>query len=455
AFKTLAICVAANHIGRGLLGDTGNPAPVLATVQILIRASRLLQHRLECLAHLGRIARHFDAAGLHHGQLLLRRALAAGDDRAGVPHALACWRGDARDESYHRLLHVVLHPQRGSLFVRAANLAHHDHGLGVRIVVEHAQHVDVLHAVHRIAAGTDAGGLAQAQLHQLPDRFIGQRARARNDADASLLVDVAGHDADLDFVRCDDTGTVRSDQNALLVLLAHAVLDFDHVTHRYAFGDADHQVQVGIDRLPDRRGCKRRRNVDHRGVGARFLLRLLDAGVDRNAFEILARLFRVYAGDEAVPAVGVIARHARVELAGLAGDALRDDTGVLVDQDGHFVYFLYLPETAATIFCAASAMLSAEMIGKPESLRICRPISSLVPFMRTTRGTDRFTSRAAATTPLAMVSHCMMPPKMLTRIPLTFEFFSMILNASVTFSAVAPPPTSRKFAGSAPCSLIG
>ena len=30
----------------------------------------------------------------------------------------------------------------------------------------------------------------------------------------------------------------------------------------------------------------------------------------------------------------------------------------------------------------------------------------------------------------------------------------MILNASVTFSAVAPPPTSRKFAGSAPNSLM-
>ena len=34
AFKTLAICVAANHIGRGLLDDTGPPAPVLATIQI-------------------------------------------------------------------------------------------------------------------------------------------------------------------------------------------------------------------------------------------------------------------------------------------------------------------------------------------------------------------------------------------------------------------------------------
>ena len=38
AFKTLAICVAANHIGRGLLDDTGPPVPVLAIIQILTRA---------------------------------------------------------------------------------------------------------------------------------------------------------------------------------------------------------------------------------------------------------------------------------------------------------------------------------------------------------------------------------------------------------------------------------
>src|SRR5664279_3145260 len=94
AFKTLAICLAANHIGRGLLDDTGSPAPVLATNRILL----LLQYSLECLAHFGGVARHLDAAGFHYGQFLLRRALAAGDDRAGVAHALARWRGDAGDE---------------------------------------------------------------------------------------------------------------------------------------------------------------------------------------------------------------------------------------------------------------------------------------------------------------------------------------------------------------------
>ena len=48
----------------------------------------------------------------------------------------------------------------------------------------------------------------------------------------------------------------------------------------------------------------------------------------------------------------------------------------------------------------------------------------------------------------------MMPPKMLTRIAFTLGLDSMILNAAVTFSAVAPPPTSRKLAGEPPNSLI-
>ena len=103
---------------------------------------------------------------------------------------------------------------------------------------------------------------------------------------------------------------------------------------------------------------------------------------------------------------------------------------------------------------AASAMVSAEMIGRPDSASIFLPSSSLVPFMRTTNGTDRFTALQAVITPVAMVSHFMMPPKMLTKMPFTFLLASMILKASVTFSAVAPPPTSKKLAGSPPNNLM-
>ena len=75
------------------------------------------------------------------------------------------------------------------------------------------------------------------------------------------------------------------------------------------------------------------------------------------------------------------------------------------------------------------------------------PRSTLVPSSRTTSGTFRPTSFTAATTPSAITSHFMMPPKMLTRMPFTFGSEVMILNAAATFSLVALPPTSRKFAG--------
>src|SRR5438876_10611844 len=50
---------------------------------------RLLQRRFQELPHLGGVFRDLDAALFHDRQLLLRRALAAGDDGAGVPHPLA------------------------------------------------------------------------------------------------------------------------------------------------------------------------------------------------------------------------------------------------------------------------------------------------------------------------------------------------------------------------------
>ena len=43
---------------------------------------------------------------------------------------------------------------------------------------------------------------------------------------------------------------------------------------------------------------------------------------------------------------------------------------------------------------------------------------------------------------------------MFIKIPLTFLSERISLNAAETFSFDAPPPTSRKFAGSSPYSLI-
>ena len=117
--------------------------------------------------------------------------------------------GDVRD---HRLGDVLADEVRGGFFVRAADLADHDDAFGLRIPLEELQHIDEVHAAHRIAADADAGALAEALVGGLEHGFVGQRARARHDADAALLVDEARHDADLAFARRDDARAVRPDE---------------------------------------------------------------------------------------------------------------------------------------------------------------------------------------------------------------------------------------------------
>ena len=55
----------------------------------------------------------------------------------------------------------------------------------------------------------------------------------------------------------------------------------------------------------------------------------------RQVKNLLAGLFRIHAGDEAVLAVGIFLALFSVELARLPGDALGNDFGILVDQNGH------------------------------------------------------------------------------------------------------------------------
>src|SRR6202030_3938151 len=118
--------------------------------------------------------------------------------------------------THHGLLHVLLDPSGAGLFVVAADLSDHDHRVGVGIRVEQLHHVDMLEAIHGIAADADARRLTEPEVHQLTHGFIGQSSRPGNHADPPLLVDVAGHDADLDLVRGDDAGTVGTDEQRFL-----------------------------------------------------------------------------------------------------------------------------------------------------------------------------------------------------------------------------------------------
>ena len=146
-------------------------------------------------------------------------------------------------------------------------------------------------------------------------------------------MDVPGHDADLDFVRRDHAGAIRSQKQRLFAL--HLVARADHIAHRDALGNTDNQVEPRVDRLVDRRSGKRRGHVDHADRRPGRLLGFGHGCVNGNALEVLARFLGIDAGDEAILPVRVVATHAGVELPGLAGDSLRDDFGVFVYQDAH------------------------------------------------------------------------------------------------------------------------
>jgi hypothetical protein len=153
-----------------------------------------------------------DAGGAERGHLLGRRALAAGDDRAGVAHAAARRRRLAGDEADDRLLEPARDELGGLFLGAAADLADEHDRLGLGVLGEEPQGVDEGRADERVAADADAGGLAEAEQRELVDRLVGERAALRDDPDAARLADVAGDDAGLGLPGRDDAGAVRPDQ---------------------------------------------------------------------------------------------------------------------------------------------------------------------------------------------------------------------------------------------------
>src|SRR5262249_19508441 len=154
-----------------------------------------------------------------------------------------------------------------------------------------------------------------------------------------------------------------------------------------------------------------------------------------------------------------------MEGAVLAGEALADDLGVLVDENGHRgccastaqqgrcvnctgevaepvpnqhratrLPHHALAFTAVTIFCASAARSSAKVTFRLDLAVISLPNPASAPSSRPTSGTRKPTSFTAATTPSAITSHFIMPPKMLTRMPCTLGSAVMILKAAATFS---------------------
>ena len=86
----------------------------------------------------------------------------------------------------------------GFLLGLSPDLANHDNSLGGGIIDEQLQAVDEVCSIEGISPDADTQGLAEADSGGLVDSLVCKSARPRDHSDAALLVDVAGHDADLD-----------------------------------------------------------------------------------------------------------------------------------------------------------------------------------------------------------------------------------------------------------------
>src|SRR6186713_142677 len=247
-----------------------------------------------------------------------------------MPHALARRSRDARDIRDHGLGHVFMDEVRGSFFIRAADLTHHDDAFGLRISFKEFQHIDEVHAAHRIATDADAGALAQSLVSRLEDGFVREGAGARHDADAALFVDEARHDADLAFARRDDARAVRPDESRAGA--GERGLHAHHIVDRNALGDAHHELDAGIRRLEDRVRRKRRGHVDDAGSGASVLDRI-GHRVEHGQIEVF---FATAARRDTADHLGaVLDALLAMERALLAGESLADDLGVLVYKNAH------------------------------------------------------------------------------------------------------------------------
>src|SRR5262249_6631240 len=378
----------------------------------------------------------------------------------------------------------------------------HDHRFRFRVFIKQLQRINKVGSNNRIAPNADCCRLSNAALRKLVHRLIGQSSRTGNDPDISFLVDMPGHDADLAFSRRNDSGTVWSNQPRLAPEL-QIFVSAHHVQRRNAFRDADNQWHLSVHGFHDGVSGKRRRNKDHRCIRACFVSGFLDCIEHRPAFMRRAAFSWCYSADDLC---AIRRRALGVKRSFASRNPLNDKPCRFVYQNCHFCSLDPEPRTlikefefeaprffskpsillliffsipllplfhwveglgffrvpvgnspyfaAEATFSAASFMFSATIKFSPELRRISRPCSTFVPSRRSTSGNFRLVAFAASTTALASMSTRRIPPKILISSAFTFLSLNKISNACWICSALAPPPTSRKFAGEPPAYLM-
>ena len=148
--------------------------------------------------------------------ILLGRALAAGDDRAGVAHAPAGRRrraGDEGDDRLRDLLRLMNSAASSSAVPPISPIMMIAFGLRDRPGTASSTSMKFVPSIGSPPMPTHVDWPSPTSV-SLAHGFIRQRAGARDDADRARLVDVARHDADLALARRDDAGAVRADEHA-------------------------------------------------------------------------------------------------------------------------------------------------------------------------------------------------------------------------------------------------
>lgn len=160
-----------------------------------------------------------DASGLERGDLVSGTTLASSNDCTSVAHATAWWGSLSSNEAHSgKVAVVVLAKPFGSFFFGlSADLANHDDTLGLGIVNELCQYIDEVGAVEGVSSDSDDGRLSQALCGSLVDGLVGEGARAADNTNFTLGVDVAWHDSNLALAGLDDAWAVWSDQTGLVL----------------------------------------------------------------------------------------------------------------------------------------------------------------------------------------------------------------------------------------------
>ena len=127
----------------------------------------------EGVGHIGWSDRHFDAAFFENLDFRCGGIFNPADDSAGVAHATAGRRGRSGDKASDGFGAIVFDPAGGFHLGIAADLTDENDAVGLGIGVEQFDDIEMRGAVDRIAADTDASGLADVFDGELVNRLVG------------------------------------------------------------------------------------------------------------------------------------------------------------------------------------------------------------------------------------------------------------------------------------------